>query len=168
MKKSILLIIGLVFGLQLSAQRFGVVDSELILTKMPEYDQAQKQLDQLSRNWQTEVEAILTEIDGLEKTFNAEKVLLTEEMQTEKQNEIIDKQIEARDLQRKYFGPEGELFKKRQALVQPIQDKVFNAVQEVARKKKLDAVFDKSSQLITLYLSEKADISDDVLKKLGY
>lgn len=167
MRTSLFLLFGLVFGLQVNAQRFGLVDSELILTKIPEYNQAQKQLDQLSRNWEAEVEKLLNEADALQKLFNAEKVLMTEDMQKEKLQEIKDKKEEARELQRKYFGPDGELFKKRVALVKPIQDKIFNAVQEVARRRKLDAVFDKGSELIILYDSGRADISDEVMKKLG-
>lgn len=168
MNKSILLLFGLVFGFQVSAQRFGIVDSELILTKIPAYGQAQQQLDQLSVQWQGEVEALRSEIEALRQAYNAEKVLLTEEMQQEKLAEIEAKEKEARELQRKYFGPQGEVFKKRQELIRPIQDQIYNAVQDVARRRKLDVVFDKSSDLITLYNNGDADISDEVLKKLGY
>ena len=168
MNKSILLLFGLVFGFQVSAQRFGIVDSELILTKIPAYGQAQQQLDQLSVQWQGEVEALHSEIEALRQAYNAEKVLLTEEMQQEKLAEIEAKEKEARELQRKYFGPQGEVFKKRQELIRPIQDQIYNAVQDVARRRKLDVVFDKSSDLITLYNNGDADISEEVLKKLGY
>lgn len=168
MNKSILLLFGLVFGFQLSAQRFGIVDSELILTKIPAYGQAQQQLDQLSAQWQGEVEALRSEIEALRQAYNAEKVLLTEEMQQEKLTEMEAREKEARELQRKYFGPQGEVFKKRQELIRPIQDQIYNAVQDVARRRKLDVVFDKSSDLITLYNNGDADISDEVLKKLGY
>lgn len=168
MNKSILLLFGLVFGFQVSAQRFGIVDSELILTKIPAYGQAQQQLDQLSAQWQGEVEALHSEIEALRQAYNAEKVLLTEEMQQEKLAEIEAKEKEARELQRKYFGPQGEVFKKRQELIRPIQDQIYNAVQDVARRRKLDVVFDKSSDLITLYNNGDADISEEVLKKLGY
>lgn len=168
MNKSILILLGLVFGFQASAQRFGIVDSELILTKIPAYGQAQKQLDQLSAQWQGEVEALRSEAGALRQALNAEKVLLTEDLQKEKMTEIEAKEKEARELQRKYFGPEGEVFKKRQELIRPIQDQIYNAVQDVARKRKLDVVFDKSSDLITLYNSGQADITDEVLKKMGY
>lgn len=170
MKKTLLLVFGLVFGIALgaNAQRFAIVDSELILTKIPEYRQAQQQLDQLSEKWQGEVEALRSEADALRQAFNAEKVLLTEELQKEKLAEIEKKEKEARELQRKYFGPEGEIFKKRQELIRPIQDQIYNAVQEVARRRNLDVVFDRSSDLITLYTSDKVDISDEVMKKLGY
>lgn len=170
MKKTLLLFFGLVFGLALSAhaQRFAIVDSELILTKIPEYNQAQQQLDQLSVQWQGEVEALRSEADALRQAYNAEKVLLTDELQKEKLAEIEKKEKEARELQRQYFGPQGEIFKKRQELIRPIQDQIYNAVQEVARKRNLDVVFDRSSDLITLYTSEKVDISDEVMEKLGY
>ena len=168
MKKTLLLIIGLVFGLQVSAQRFGIVDSKMILTKIPEYGKAQQQLNQLSTNWQGEVEALLSEAQALKDAYNAEKVLLTEAMQKEKLKEIEAKELEAKELQRKYFGPEGEVFKKRQELIRPIQDQIYNAVQDVARRRKLDVVFDKSSDLITLYNNGKVDISDEVLEKMGY
>ncbi len=168
MKNSLLLILGLVFGTQLYAQRFGIVDSELILTRVPEYKKAQQQLDQLSSNWAGEVQALRSEVDALQKAFNAEKVLLTEEKLAERLAAIKDKENEARELQTKYFGPDGEIFKKRKELVQPIQDQIYNAVQEVARRRKLDVVFDKSSDLIVLFVSEKVNISEEVLKKLGY
>ncbi len=168
MKNLLILLIGLVFGTTLNAQRFGIVDTELILAKMPDYSQAQKQLDQLSQQWQGEVESLLSEKEALEKAYNAEKVLLTEEKKIEKLAIIKKKEEDALALQRKYFGPDGEIFKKRRELIRPIQDKVYNAVQEVARKKKLDVVFNKSSDLVVLYNNKKADISDDVLEKLGF
>ncbi len=168
MRNALLICFGLVFGCQLSAQRFGIVDSELILTKIPEYGQAQQQLDQLSTQWQKEIEAVRAEATKMREEFNAEKVLLTEEMQKEKTAAISKKDEEAVALQRKYFGPEGEVFKKRKELIRPIQDQVFNAVQDVARRRKLDVVFDKSSALITLYNNGDADISDEVLEKMGY
>lgn len=168
MNKTLFLIVGLIFGLQVSAQRFGIVDSEMILNKIPEYGQAQQQLNQLSANWQGEVEALYSELDALRQAFNAEKVLLTDEMQKEKLKEIADKEKEAKELQRKYFGPEGDIFKKRQELIRPIQDQIYSAVQDVARRRKLDVVFDKSSALITLYNNGKSDISDEVLEKMGY
>jgi outer membrane protein len=161
---------GLIFGFSATtanAQRFALVDTDLILAKLPEYAQAQQQLDQLSRTWQGEVEALRSEAEALQKAYDAEKILLTEEKQQSKLEEIRKKDEEAKNLQRKYFGPDGEVYKKRQALVRPIQDKVYNAVQSIARKKKLDVVFDKGSDLITLYNNGKADITDDVLRELN-
>lgn len=168
MKKLAFLLFGLIFGLQLSAQKFGYVDSEYILKKIPEYNQAQRQLDQLSEQWQGEVEALYSEISALNKAYQAEKVLLTEALQKEREEMIAKKEKEARELQRKYFGPEGELFKKRSELIKPIQDQVYNAVQEVARRRRLDIMFDKSSGLIMLYTDPSADFSQDVLDKMGY
>lgn len=169
MKRNLLLLIfGLILGFsqQTHAQRFAIVDTELVLAKMPEYAQAQRQLDQLSRTWQGEVEALRSEAEALQTAYDAEKVLLTVEKRESRVQEIKKKDEEAKELQRKYFGPEGEVYKKRVALVRPIQDKVYNAIQEVARKKKLDLVFDKASDLITLFNSGKADITDDVLRAL--
>ncbi len=168
MRNFLAVVLMLVLGLQASAQRFGIVDSEMILSRIPAYGQAQTQLNQLSEKWQAEVEALWTEIDKMEKALEAEKVLLTEEMLAEKETEIEEKKKAARELQRTYFGPEGEVFKKRQQLIRPIQDQIYNAVQDVARRKKLDVVFDKSSDLITLYNSGKSDISEEVLEKIGY
>jgi outer membrane protein len=151
-----------------NAQRFGIVDTQFILSKIPEYSQAQSQIDQMSKTWQGEVEALLSEADALQKSLDAERILLTDEMAEEREKVISEKEQEARKLQRQYFGPEGDLFKKRQELVKPIQDQVYNAVQDVASKKRLDVVFDKASSLTMLYASDKIDISEDVLSELGY
>lgn len=148
--------------------RFGVVDSEYVLKQIPEYTQAQNQLNQMSKQWQGEVEALLSETDALQKALDSERILLTDEMVSEREKMIKEKAEQARKLQRQYFGPTGDLFKKRQELIKPIQDQVYNAVQEVARKKRLDAVFDKGSALTILHNSKKADISEDVLEALGY
>lgn len=155
-------------GLWAQQYRFGVVDTEYILKRIPEYNQAQAQLENMSKQWQGEVEALLSEADALRKSLDAERILLTDEMQAEREAGIKAKEEEARKLQHQYFGVEGELFKKRQELVKPIQDQVFNAVQDVARKKKLDVVFDKASSLTLLYSSDRIEISDDVLDALGY
>lgn len=168
MRNALFLAFGLVFGTAVYGQRFAIVDSEYILAKIPSYAQAQQQLDQLSAQWSGEVEALRSEIDALRTAYEAEKVIMTEEMKKEKLAEIEAKEQEARSLQRKYFGPDGEIFKKRQELMRPIQDQVYNAVQDVARRRNLDVVFDKGSDLITLYANEKVDISDEVIEKLGY
>ncbi|MCH8554381.1 MAG: OmpH family outer membrane protein [Schleiferiaceae bacterium] len=164
-----LFILGLVFGLNtiVQAQRIGYVDTDYILTRVPEYAQAQRQLDNLSKEWEDEISALLQEVDALTQSFNAERVLLTEEMQNERQDEIKKKSKQAKELQRKYFGPDGELFKKRQELVKPLQDQVFTAVQEVAQKRKLDIVLDKAGAITFLYGSDKIDYSDEVLERLG-
>ncbi len=165
-KKFVFLIFGLVFGLGLSGQRFGIVDSDYIMSQISDYGKAQQQLDQLSRTWESEIESLISEADALQKAFDAEKVLLTEEMKEQRQAEIKAKYEEAKTKQQLYFGVEGKLYTKRQELIKPIQDKIYNAVQDVARRRNLDVVFDKGSELITLYVSEKVDISDEVIEKL--
>lgn len=162
-----LLFFGLVFGFQVHAQRFGIVDSEYVLTQIPEYAKAQQQLDQLSRTWEGEIESLLSEADVLRKAYEAEKVLLTEEMRAERETAIQTKENEAKTKQQLYFGIKGKIYTKRQELIKPIQDKIYNAVQEVARRRNLDVVFDKGSELITLYVSEKVDISDEVIDNLA-
>lgn len=149
-------------------QRFGYVDTQYVLEQIPEYGQAQSEINRMSTQWAGEIEALRSEADALQQAFEAEKILLTEEMQTERQAEIEAKRKQARDLQIQYFGPQGELFKKRAELVKPIQDQVYNAVREVARRKKLDFVFDKNGSVTMLYANEDNDISDLVLRELGY
>ncbi len=165
-KKIWILFFGLVFGLQLNAQRFGIVDSEYVLTQIPEYAKAQQQLDQLSRTWEGEIEALLNEADAMRRAYEAEKVLLTEERRAEREAAIKAKEDEAKNKQQLYFGIKGKIYTKRQELIKPIQDKIYNAVQDVARRRNLDVVFDKGSELITLYVSEKVDISDEVIDNL--
>jgi len=150
------------------AQKYAYVDSDYILSQIPDYTQAQSQLDKMSSMWQGEIESLFSDIDALQVSLNAEKILLTDEMIAERNKLIESKKAEARTLQQKYFGPEGELFKKRLELIKPLQDQVYNAIQSVAKKRKYDIVFDKSSDLIMLYTNPKADISDEVLEKLGY
>lgn len=165
-KQICILLFGLVFGLQLNAQRFGIVDSEYVLTQIPEYAKAQQQLDQLSRTWESEIESLLSEADALRQAYEAEKVLLTEERRAEREAAIKEKEKEAKNKQQLYFGIKGKIYTKRQELVKPIQDKIYNAVQDVARRRNLDVVFDKGSELITLYVSEKVDISEEVIDNL--
>jgi outer membrane protein len=149
-------------------QKIAIVDSDKILQRIPEYNSAQKELDQLSGNWEGEVEALMMEAQAMSKAYRAEKVLLTEEMRKEREEAIAKKEKEARELQRKYFGPKGELFQKRMEMVKPIQDQVYNAIQDVALRRKYDIVLDRANALTILYVSEKMDISDEVLAKLGY
>lgn len=150
------------------AQKFAYVDTDYILKNIPSYQAAQAQLDKISADWQKEIEAIYTEVDKMYKDFQAEKVLLTEEMRVKRENDIINKEKEAKELQKKYFGKEGELYKKRQELVKPIQDEVFNAVKEMAVEGNYAIIFDTAGSLNMLYSDPKLDRSDDVLKKLGY
>lgn len=150
-----------------SAQRFAYVDTEYILDMMPEYRSAQKQLDQLSEDWQKEIEKRQQAIDKMIKDFQAEQVLLTEDLRKKREQEIKDKEKELKDYRNQKFGYEGELFKKRQELIKPIQDKVFDAVQKIAKQNALDFIFAKSGELIMLYSNAKYDKSDEVLSELG-
>jgi outer membrane protein len=150
------------------AAKFGYVDSDYILSQIPEYKAAQSELDKTSIQWQKEMEAKFADIDKLYKAYQADAILLTEDMKKKRENEIINKETEAKDLQKQRFGVDGELFKKRQELVKPVQDKVYNAIKVVAEKKALGYILDKSGQISILYANSKYDISDDVLIYLGY
>lgn len=170
MKKAILFALACIFTLSFaSAQKFAYVDSDYILKNIPAYTAAQDQLDQISATWQKEIEAIYAEIDKMYKDFQAEKVLLTEELKSKRENEIIAKEKQAKELQKKYFGKEGDLYKKRQELIKPIQDDIFNTVKEIAAEGGYSVIFDTSGGGVSmLYTDSKYDKSDDVLKKLGY
>jgi outer membrane protein len=150
------------------AQKIGYVDTEYILGQIPEYKSAQAELDKASVQWQKEIEAKYTEIDKMYKAYQAEQILLTEEMKKKRETDIVNKEKEAKDIQKQHFGVDGDLFKKRQELVKPIQDKVYNAVKSVAEKGGYSIIFDKSSDLTMLYTSSKLDKSDAVLDQLGY
>ncbi|MHC1708261.1 MAG: OmpH family outer membrane protein [Bacteroidales bacterium] len=149
------------------AQKYAYVDTQYILDQIMEYKNAQDQLNDISVTWQKEVEAKFAEIDQLYKSFQSESILLPEDMKKQKEEDIIKKEKEAKDLQKKRFGKDGDLFKKRQELVKPIQDKVFNAVEEVAQKKNYSFVFDKSGSISILYADPKLDISDEVLSNIS-
>jgi outer membrane protein len=151
-----------------SAQKIAYVDTEYILGQIPEYKAAQSELDKVSIQWQKEIEAKYAEIDKMYKAYQAEQILLTEEMKKKREGDIIAKEKEAKELQKSRFGVDGELFKRRQELVKPIQDKVYNAVKSVAEKGGYSIMFDKSSELTMLYTSSKLDKSDDVLTQMGY
>jgi outer membrane protein len=152
-----------------SAQKFCFVDTDYILNQSPAYQQAQDQLNQLSVGWQKEVEAKYAEIDALYKNFQQEQLLLTDELRQKREAEIVEKEKDAKEFQKSKFGVDGELFKKRQELVKPIQDQVYNAVKEMAERGGFAIVFDKASSDITmLYTNSKYDKSDDVLEILGW
>ncbi|MBL0047482.1 MAG: OmpH family outer membrane protein [Bacteroidetes bacterium] len=167
--KKVILAVGLLLATaQFSkAQKYAYIDSDYILANTPEYKSAQTQIDNLSIQWQKEVEAKYAEIDKLYKAFQAEEVLLTDEMKKKRENEIVAKEKEAKDLQKQHFGVDGDLFKKRQELVKPIQDKIYNAVKAIAEKGTYAVIFDKSSDLSMLYANPKYDKSDDVLDAMG-
>ena len=149
------------------AQKFAYVDTEYILSLLPDYKSAQRTLNEIAEKWQKEVDQKYEEIDKMYKEYQAEKILLTPEQQKQREGDIIAKEKEAKKFQQDKFGYEGELFKKRQELVKPIQDKVFEAIQKIAKDEVLDFIFDKSSDMTMLYSNAKYDKSDDVLAILG-
>jgi outer membrane protein len=150
------------------AQKIGYVDTEYILNQIPEYKAAKSELDKTSADWQQEIEAKYSEIDKLYKAYQAEQILLTDDLRKKRENEIINREKEAKDLQKQRFGVDGDLFKKRMELVKPIQDKVYNAVKAVAEKGGIAIVFDKASDMMMLYANPKYDKSDEILQFLGY
>ncbi len=151
------------------AQKFGFVNTDYILDNIPEYKEAQHQLDQISVQWQKEIEAKYAEIDKLYKSYQAEQILLTEDMKRKREQQIVDKEKEAKDLQKQRFGQGGDLFKKRQELIKPMQEKVYNAVKKIAEDGSYAFIFDKASDsLVMLYANAKYDKSEDVLRLLGY
>jgi len=168
--KKLILTLGILIATSVAtfAQKFAYVDTEYILGQIPEYKSAQAELDKISIQWQKEIEAKYAEIDKMYKAYQAEQILLTDDMKKKREADIIAKEKDAKDLQKQRFGVDGELFKKRQELVKPIQDKVYNAIKAVAEKGAYSIIFDKSSDLTMLYASSKLDKSDDVLKQLGY
>lgn len=150
------------------AQKFGYLDTDYILRHMPEYSDAQTELNRLSADWQEEVEAKYEAIRLLEQSYNAEKILLTTDMRQRREEEIRQKRLEAQQLQKSKFGVDGELFQKRAELIQPVQDALYAAIEEVASARGYMAIFDKSNQSNMLYTNPKYDLSDDVIKKLGH
>ena len=150
------------------AQKFAYVDTDYILNKIPEFNQAQDKLDALSADWQKEIENKYANVDQMYRSYQQEQVLLTDEMKVKREEAIIKKEKSAKDLQQKYFGPEGELYIKRQELIKPIQDKIYDAIQQLAANNKYAIVFDSSSDLIMLYKNNNLDKSDKILDLLGY
>ncbi|MDB5203211.1 MAG: OmpH family outer membrane protein [Ferruginibacter sp.] len=153
------------FGSQ--AQRYAVIDSKYILEKIPDYKEAQKKLDQFSDVWQQELDQKQTALDKMFKDYDAEQVMLPDALKKKREDELYNKEKELRDLQRKRFGFEGDLFKKRQELIKPIQDRVYNAVQKLATEKQYDFILDKSEGITVIFADPKLDRSDDVLRNLG-
>jgi outer membrane protein len=149
------------------AQKFGYVDTQFILSQMPEYKQAQTELNQLSVNWQQEIETMNSEVEKLKQAYQAEEVLLTDEMKAEKLALIAEKEKAAKEYQKKIFGYEGLLFLKRQELVKPVQDKVFESIEKVSKKYKLQFMFDKAGAMVMIYTDPKHDYTDYVLEGLG-
>ena len=149
------------------AQRYAVIDSKYILSKLPEYTEAQQKLDQFSKMWQQEIDQKSAALDKMYKDYDAEKVMLSDDLKKKREDEIYNKEKELRDLQRQRFGYQGDLFKKREELIKPIQDRVYNAIQKLAAEKLYDFILDKSDGITVIFADPKLDKSDDVLKELG-
>jgi outer membrane protein len=168
MKKLFLAVVALcLIVITANAQRYATVDTKYILDKIPDYKEAQKKLDQFSEQWQKEIEEKQASLDKLYKDYEAEQVMLSDELKKKREAEIFTKEKEVRELQRKRFGFEGDLFKKRQELVKPVQDKVFNAIQKIAVAKQYDFILDKSEGITVIFADPKLDRSEDVLRELG-
>ena len=168
MKKIMIMLSLLVAGATMGfGQKFAYVNTDYILGRVPAYDAAQKQLDRFSEEWQKEIETKRADIEKIYKDYQAERVLLTEEMRSRREEEIMQKEKDLKELQKKYFAPDGMLFKKRQELVKPIQDDVFNAVKELASEGAYSIIFDVAAGPTLLFTDPKYDKSDDVLKKMG-
>ncbi len=168
MKKFLLIASCLLFiAAATNAQRYAVIDSKYILEKLTEYKDAQKKLDQFSEQWQQEIDQKQTMVDKMIKEYDAEQVMLSDELKKKREDELYNKEKELRDLQKKRFGFEGDLFKKRQELIKPIQDKVYNAVQKLAVDKQYELILDKSEGITIIFADPKLDKSEDVLRYLG-
>jgi len=167
--KKILLILSLCAStLSMQAQKFALVDMEYILKNIPAYERANEQLSQVSKKWQAEVDALTTEAQTMYKNYQNEVVFLSAEQKKAKQDAIVEKEKQAAELKRKYFGPEGELFKKRTSLMSPIQDEIYNAVKDISDLRGYQLVLDRASDTGIIFGSPKIDISNEVLGKLGY
>jgi outer membrane protein len=169
MKKYILISLLLFTGLGAFAQKFAYVDSEYILKHLPEYKSAQNQLDVQSQQWQKAVDNNFSELDKMYKAYQADQVLLTDEMRKKRENDIIEKEKATKDFQRQKFGPDGDLFQLRVKLLKPIQDRVSKTIADYSKGKQIDFVFDKGSEAtMMIYSSSSFDVSDDIITRLGY
>lgn len=169
MKRIFLFVILLItyLGSLNAQQRYGFVDTEYILNKMPDYKNAQEQLDKISEQWQREIEDIAGEIKELHAKFRADEVFLSAEMREKREKEIHDKEVLMQKLQQKYFGRNGELYKKRQELMKPIQDDIYEAIKDIAKSGSYGMIIDRANEPTVIYSTAKLDLSDKVLYKLG-
>jgi len=168
MKKTLLVVlIFFVVAFSASAQRYAVIDTKYILDKLPEYRDADKKLQQVSTQWQKEIDDKQAELDRMYKNYDAEQFMLSDDLKKKRETELFNKEKEVRELQKKRFGYEGDLFKERQKIVKPIQDKVYDAIQKIALAKAYDFVLDKSEGITVIFADPKLDKSDEVLKELG-
>ncbi len=170
MKKTILLVVGMIALsiATLQAQRFAMVDIEYILQQIPAYEAAIEQLNQNSKQWEKEIEVLSQEAQTLYKNYQTEMVFLSDDMKVKREEAIIAKEKQAMELKRKYFGSEGELFKKRESLLKPIQDDIYNAVKDISESKNIQLILDRASGNGIIFASPTIDISDEVLQKMGY
>jgi outer membrane protein len=168
MKKILLLLAISFLTLSIQAQKFAYIDTDYILNKIPDFKQAQDKLDGLSADWQKEIENKYADVEQMYRAYQQEQVLLTDDMKEKREDAIIKKETDAKNLQKKYFGTEGNLYLKRQELIKPIQDKIYDAIQRLANDNKYAIVFDSSSDLIMLYKNNNYDKSDKVLDLMGY
>ena len=168
MKRILLLLCILIFVGNIKAQKFAYVDSQFILEHIPEYKQAKQELDNISYQWQEEIETAYQDIDKLYRAYQTDKVLLTDKMRQDREDEIIQKEKDVKELQQKRFGTDGDLYKKQEELIRPIQNLIYNAIQEYAEQGRYGVIFDKSSDLLMLYADENLDKSEKILDYLGY
>jgi outer membrane protein len=168
MKKILIAMLMLLSGSGIWAQKFALVDLEYILKNIPAYERANEQLNQVSKKWQAEVEALTTEAETLYKNYQSEAVFLSEEQKTKREEAIVAKEKEAAELKKKYFGPEGELYKKRESLMAPIQEEIYTAIKDISDQKGYALILDRASDAGIIFASPKIDISNEVLTKLGY
>lgn len=168
MKKIALFAAIVLFASVSFAQRFAYIDSDYIMENIPEYKAAEQELERISVTWQTEIEQKFSEIDRMYREYQAEAPLLPEEMRRQREQTIIERERLAKELQMQRFGRDGDLFKKRQELVKPIQDKVFEAIEEIATRGNYAVIFDKSGGITMIFTDVRYDLSDEVLQRLGY
>ena len=168
MKKILIAILLLLGSSSVWAQKFALVDMDYILKNIPAYERANEQLNQVSKKWQAEVDVLTTEAQTLYKNYQSEAVFLSEEQKTKREDAIVAKEKEAAELKKKYFGPEGELYKKRESLMAPIQEEIYNAVKDICDQKGYSLVLDRASDAGIIFASPNIDISNEVLTKLGY
>ena len=168
MKRVWMSLVTVALAATVNAQKFALVDMEYILKNIPAYERASEQLNQVSKKWQAEVDALTSEAQTLYKNYQSEAVFLSEEQKTQREEAVVAKEKEAAELKRKYFGPEGELYKKRESLMSPIQDEIYNAVKDISEQKGYSLILDRASDAGIIFASPKVDISNEVLTKLGY
>lgn len=168
MKKILFAMLMLLGSVSAWSQKFALVDMDYILKNIPAYERASEQLNQVSKKWQAEVDALASEAQTQYKNYQSEAVFLSEEQKTKREEAIVAKEKEAAELKKKYFGPEGELFKKRESLMAPIQEEIYTAVKDICDQKGYSLVLDRASDAGIIFASPKIDISNEVLTKLGY